>query len=101
DVETLSNVIYVAPSIKYHFSEKWSLDNTVITGWLGTNPLAGQDVKKSLGYEWDISLNFSPRKGVVWTTQAGLLFPGAAWEGGGQYESSFAFGLTTKAAISF
>lgn len=101
DVEAISNVMYFAPTIKYAFGDRWSLDNTIVAGFLATNPLVGKDVSKNLGYEWDISLNFSPRKGVMWVNQAGFLFPGDAWEGGGQYDSSFGFGLTTKAAISF
>ncbi|MBX3022598.1 MAG: hypothetical protein KF799_13075 [Bdellovibrionales bacterium] len=102
DVETISNVMYAAPSVRYTFNDKWSLDNTVVTGWLSTNPLSGgKNPGKSLGYEWDISLNFSPRKGVMWINEAGLLFPGQVWKGDGQFDSGFAFGLATKAAISF
>lgn len=101
DVETISNAVYVAPTARYAFSDRWSMDNTIIAGYLATNPLAGFDVANDLGYEWDISLNFTPRKGVMWINQAGFLFPGDAWKGDGQYDSSFGFGLTTKAAISF
>lgn len=101
DVEAISNVLYVSPTVKYAFSDRWSLDNTITTGWLGTNPLTTGSVSKDLGYEWDISVNFQPRKGVMWVNQAGLLFPGSAWEGDGLYDSSFSFGFTTKAAISF
>lgn len=101
DVEAISNVIYVAPSARYHFNDRWSLDQTIITGWLSENPIAGRDVSKDLGYEYDISINFTPRKGVMWMNQAGFLFPGGTWEGDGQYGSKFAFGLATKAAISF
>ncbi len=101
DTEAISNVLYVAPTIKYAFSDRWSLDNTVMTGFLGTNPIAGRSVAKDFGYEWDISVNFNPRKGVTWVNQAGLLFPGDTWKGGGLYDSSFAYGFSTKAAISF
>lgn len=102
DVEAISNVMYVAPRVKYIWNDKWSLDNTLITGWLGTDPLVNKNTAKDLGYEWDISINFSPRKGVSWVNQAGFLFPGAAWEGGtSQYDSDMAYGFTTKAAISF
>lgn len=101
DVEAISNVLYVAPKIKYKFNDRWDLDNTFITGWLGTTPIIGADVSKDLGYEWDISLNFTPRKGVMWVNQVGLLSPGDAWKAGGTFDSSFGFGITTKAAISF
>lgn len=102
DVETISNVMYFAPTAQYKFNDKWSLDNTIATGFLATNPLTGgKNPGKSLGYEWDIALNFSPRKGVMWVNQLGMLFPGQVWKGDNQYESSFAFGVSTKAAISF
>ncbi|NJL24430.1 MAG: hypothetical protein HC902_04185 [Calothrix sp. SM1_5_4] len=102
DVEAISNVVYAAPSVHYSLSERWSLENTFVTGWLAQNPLSGgSDPGKSLGYEWDISLHFIPRKGLQWTTQAGLLFPGEVWKANGAYENGFAYGLSTKAAISF
>ncbi|MGE4133615.1 MAG: hypothetical protein AB7F86_18405 [Bdellovibrionales bacterium] len=102
DVEALSNVIYVAPTARYKFNDRWRLDNTIITGWLSEDPIAGKSVSKELGYEWDISLHFVPRKGVTWINQAAFLFPGDAWDGGDlNYGSKFGFGLATKAAISF
>jgi hypothetical protein len=101
DVETISNAMYFAPSARYGFSDKWSLDNTLVGGWLATNPIPGKNVSKDLGYEWDISLNFTPRKGVAWINQAGFLLPGSAWRADGTYDSSYAFGIGTKAAISF
>lgn len=100
DVEAISNTIFVAPMAKYGFNDHWSVDNTLITGWLSTNPMAAQQ-NKNLGYEWDISLNYTPRKGIAWINQMGLLFPGGAWKGDGTYESAFAYGFGTKAAISF
>jgi hypothetical protein len=107
DVETVSNVIYLAPVAKYGFNEHWSWDNSLITGWLSSNPLAGKSVSKDIGYEFDTTLNFTPRKGVQWINQMGFLFPGAAWKGGeaasggSQYDSKMAYGFATKAAISF
>jgi hypothetical protein len=102
DVEAISNAIYAAPSARYNFSDRWSVDNTLITGWLTTNPLgAGNDPGKNLGFEWDLSVNFTPRKGVMWVNQAGMLFPGQVWKGNGNYDASFGFGVQTKAAISF
>ncbi len=105
DVEAISNVMYLAPSTRYHFNDRWSWDNKLITGWLAQNPLAGstpaRNPGKEIGYEFDTSVNFTPRKGVMWINQAGFLFPGSAWEGDGQFGSKFGFGLATKAAISF
>jgi hypothetical protein len=101
DVEALSNAVYLAPSFKYSLNDRWSVNNTFATGWLNSGQIANKSVSKDLGYEYDLSVSFSPRKGVMWVNQAGLLFPGDAFKGGGQYDSSFAFGLTSKAAISF
>lgn len=101
DVEAISNAIYLAPTVKFAITDRWSVDNTLVTGWLNTNPIAGKTVPKDLGYEWDVSVNFTPRKGVAWINQAGFLFPGAAWRADNTYDNSFAFGVGTKAAISF
>lgn len=101
DVEAISNVQYIAPTAKYVFSDRWSLDNTLITGFLNTEPFVNGNTSKDLGYEWDINLNFTPRKGVAWINGLGMLFPGSAWEASGNNKSDFAYGLTTKAAISF
>ena len=100
DVESISNALYLAPRAKYAFNERWSMDGTLVAGWVSQNPLVGADPGKSLGYEFDVSLTYSPRKGVMWVNQAGLLFPGDAWKGT-EYSNSFAYGLGTKAAISF
>lgn len=101
DVEAVSNAFYISPSAKYRLSEHWTWNNSLTAGFLNTDPIINKSIGKDLGYEWDTSMSYSPRKGLTWVTQAGLLFPGSAWEGDAQYDSSFAFGLTTKAAISF
>jgi len=101
DVEAISNVMYLAPSAKYLFNDRWMLSNTLITGWLANNPLPTGEASKSIGYEYDLGVSYSPRKGITWLNQVGLLFPGGAWKGDGTYDSSFGYGIATKAAISF
>ena len=108
DIDTVSNAFYLAPNAHYALNDRWDMDGALIAGWTNTNPVPGGSSPsgKSLGYEMDFALNFAPRKGIVWTNQMGLLFPGAVWKGstsdnGKQYDSSFAYGLGTKAAISF
>jgi hypothetical protein len=57
-----------------------------------------------LGYEWDIALTFSPRKGVAWVNQMGVLLPGSMWKGSStatDHDNKYVLGFTTKAAISF
>jgi len=101
DVEAISNVLYVAPTARYAFNDKWSLDNTIVTGWMNSNSVPGKSVSKDLGYEWDAAIVFSPRKGVAWVNQMGLLFPGSAWKVDGTYDNKFVMGFASKAAISF
>jgi hypothetical protein len=101
DVEAISNVMYLAPNMKYAFNDKWSMDNSLITGWLATSSILDKSVPKDLGYEWDTSLVFSPRKGVAWVNQIGFLFPGSSWKADSGYDNKFTFGIASKAAISF
>ncbi|MCB0362128.1 MAG: hypothetical protein KDD35_05385 [Bdellovibrionales bacterium] len=101
DTETISNVFYIAPYLNYVLNDNWDLITSLITGFLNRDPSLAVEVKKSLGYELDIGLSYSPKKGVVWQTDLGLLMPGSAFEVGGTYDAEFAYGLSTKAAISF
>ena len=108
DVEAISNAIYLAPIAKYAINDHWSVDNSLITGWLNTAPMPKQQ-HMDLGYEWDATVIYSPRKGIAWVNQFGILFPGGAWNGDGSvdangnpvYSSGLAYGFGTKAAISF
>lgn len=104
DVEALSNVLYVAPAARYGINEKWMLENRLVAGWLGNNPIAGKTISKDIGYEWDINLTFTPRKGVQWINEFGLLLPGSMWKGSStatDNDTKPVYGMTTKAAISF
>lgn len=101
DVETISNVTYFSPYISYKWSEKWNLGARVTGGYLNSNPISGKDVEKSLGFEFDFSVKYKPNNRVSWVTEFGLLTPGAAFKADGTYEAKTAYGLTTKAAISF
>ncbi len=101
DTEVISNVLYLSPYAKYQWSDKLFVNGSLTTGWLNVEPVVGTDVKKDLGFELDLALSFEPRKGVRWINEVGLLFPGAAFKAGGTFEAAFAYGLTSKAAISF
>lgn len=101
DVEAISNVVYLSPYFKYKWTDRWSLSTNLTMGWLNKDPLLNTKTDNDLGYEVDFSLNFVPNKRVTWVNQVGLLFPGAAFEAGGIFDSKFAYGLVTKAAISF
>jgi hypothetical protein len=100
DVESLSNAMYVAPHLNYKWNDKFTLHGVAATGWLSVDPLATGDVGKALGYELDLGLSFSPRKGIMWRNDFGMLFPGSAFDFNGD-DPSFAYGFTSRAAISF
>ncbi|MBX7231274.1 MAG: hypothetical protein K1X29_04215 [Bdellovibrionales bacterium] len=101
DVESLSNVLYFAPYSKYSWNDRWSLTGVLATGRLATNPLSsGASVGKSLGFETDFSLTYTPRKGVEWINQVGILFPGAAFTYNDD-KAGMAYAIVSKAAFSF
>ena len=103
DIEAISNVYYFAPTITYKWSDRWSLQTTLATGWLQSDPILNADVDKSLGYELDLGFNYRPNDRVTWINQVGLLFPGSAFKAGdaNDFDTDFAYGLVSKAAISF
>lgn len=103
DIEALSNVYYVAPSVSYKWNEKWMLQAQVTMAWLQTDPIPGGDTDNSLGYEFDFAFNFRPNKRLSWVNQIGMLFPGAAFKGGSMnnFSTDMAYGFVSKAAISF
>jgi hypothetical protein len=111
DSEAISNVIYFAPSLQYQWKENFSYGGTLAYGILNkdnyvddvTTGSAGiRTTSKSLGFEADLNLTYKPYERFTWVTTAGFLFPGDAWKGGDAgFESKFAYGLQTKAAIQF
>lgn len=103
DVEAVSNSLYFAPYFDYQWSDRVSLQGVIAAGWINTDPVAatgGADVGKDLGYELDLGLSVSPRKGVVWKNEIGMLFPGSAFDFNSK-GPGFAYGYTSRAAISF
>lgn len=100
DVESVSNAVYFSPYFTYQWSDKIDLKGTFTTGWLHTDPVATGDVGKDLGYETDFSLQYTPRKGILWVNEVGLLFPGSAFDLN-EEKPGFAYGFVSKAAISF
>lgn len=103
DVETVSNVIYLSPRLKYKWSDRWTSRLTLVTGWLqeNTNAYLNTQTSTDLGYEIDFSFDFTPQKGVTWINEIGLLMPGDAFKGDGSLDATFGYGMTSKAAISF
>lgn len=105
DDESVSNAVYLAPSVTYAWTEKLDLKNTVVWAQLLNTAKNSVAAKKDLGLEWDIELVYRPHERIQWVNQIGLLFPGEAWKNGtgagGNLSNDFTFGLASKAAISF
>jgi len=102
DDESISNVVYIAPSVGYAWNDKVDLRNTIVYGQLLNTVKNSVDSSKDLGLEWDIELVYKPSDRIQWVNQLGLLFPGEAWKNGTEdLENSFTFGFASKAAISF
>ncbi len=84
----------------------------MVYGMLNTDPLsptatagsagAGSGTASSLGWELDLNFNYKPYERFTWITEAGVLLPGEAWQGGNQgLENKLGYGLMTKAAVNF
>ena len=106
DNETVSNAVYIAPSTDYKVRDNLSFGATLLYARLQQDPIqvsgSAAGTAKDLGFETDFRVNYKPYERFTWLTEIGLLFPGAAWQGGSSnFGNSFAYGLSTKAAISF
>ncbi|MCC6278362.1 MAG: hypothetical protein IT289_10660 [Oligoflexia bacterium] len=109
DTEVISNAMYFAPNIRWAIGEKWDVFGTFIYATTQKSPLptAQGSVGSSLGFEGDLGVTYHPTDKIVWETTFGALFPGSTWSGvssmnGGRgLPTDPAFGLTTKAAITF
>lgn len=100
DVEVISNAMFVSANTGYKFNEKWETKANLAWANLQQAPVVG--ASKSAGFELDLELHFVPIKGIKWINRAGMMFPGDAFKGvNSQFNNGFAYGLETKAAISF
>jgi len=101
DDEAVTNAMFLAPTVKYAYDDQIDLKGTIVYAQL-MNAKKFVDMKKDLGLELDVELVYKPRERVTWSTGLGVLFPGAAWEGGtNSFDSKTTYGLTTRAAITF
>lgn len=102
DDEAVGNAIYLAPSVKYAWNDRFDIKSTLVYAQAMANPTNSVDFKKDLGTELDIELIYKPRERVTWSTHLGYFVPGAAWKDGASgYENKHNYGFTTKAAITF
>ncbi|MCM2281701.1 MAG: alginate export family protein [Bdellovibrionaceae bacterium] len=102
DEEAVSNVFYLSPRFQNQWKERTSWGASFTYATLDTAPIVGANVGSDLGFEVDFNLTYKPYDRLTWVTEAALLFPGDAWKGGTQnFDNKFAYGVSTKAAISF
>lgn len=101
DTNTITNVTYASIYTDYKWTDKTTVIGSLTSGWFAQKPSALMSAEKSAGYELDVTLRYSPKAGVVWDNQVGMLFPGSAFKGDGTYKTGFAYGFGTRAAISF
>lgn len=104
DDEVVSNTLFIAPSLKYVWSEKSDLQTTLIFAQLLNSQNNSLSSAKDLGLELDIAFIYKPTDRVQWINEVGMLLPGSAWKYGpsnAEYDNSFTYGFSSKAAISF
>ncbi|MEK2646762.1 alginate export family protein [Bdellovibrio sp. BCCA] len=102
DDESISNAMYIAPSVGYAWNDRVDVRNTLVYGQLLNTVKNSVDSAKDLGLEWDIEVIYKPSERIQWVNQVGLLFPGEAWKNGNDgLGNGFTFGFASKAAISF
>ncbi len=104
DEESISNAMFLAPSVKYSFGEKWTWTNSFTYAVLQTNPALSpnDNIAKDIGFEWDTGILYKPHERVQWINEVGVFMPGGAFRGGTlNYDTNLNFGFQSKAAISF
>lgn len=102
DEESIGNAMFIAPSVKYIWDEKFDIKSSLVYAQLMTNPGNFVDFKKDLGIEVDLELVYKPRDRVTWSTGFGYLSPGNAWKAGTtNLDNKANWGFSTKAAITF
>ncbi len=115
DTEAVSNAIYIAPSLNYQLRDNISFMWTLVYARLNKDPMGpGANTAMDLGYEGDFSVTWKPMERLTWVSGIGALLPGNAWRGAtsaynnglsttpaDSFENKMAFGLESKAAISF
>lgn len=99
DVGQISNTLYLAPGFNWKWSDKWGMKGRFTYAQLAEERHNGQD--KDLGMELDLSVYYRPFERFVVQMDTGYLMTGDAFKGSGNLENDDAYGIITKAAISF
>lgn len=105
DVEVLTSAVYFAPGFNKKMNDRWSwggrLIYAVLTEDTATVNNVSTKIESDLGIEIDFNLQFKPHERFTWITEVAAFLPGKAFEGAGTFDSEFAYGVITKAAINF
>ncbi|MCX7978274.1 MAG: hypothetical protein N2578_04665, partial [Bdellovibrionaceae bacterium] len=102
DDEAIGNAVYLAPRLKYRWSERVDINNTFIFAQTVVRTLANVGMDVNLGWEWDLDLDWRMRDNFSWMARLGYMVPGSAWRGGtNNYDNSPNTGLEIKAALTF
>jgi hypothetical protein len=101
DEEAISNAVYFAPRFNYRMSDKWEWTNTLAWAQWVAKPVAGAQLSKDIGLEYDLGFNFRPTNRVQWSNVVGVFMPGGAWEGGAGFKKDLIYGFNSTLAVSF
>lgn len=102
DIESLSNVIYLAPGADWKWTDRWSLNMRLIYALVQEKPAGRPETASDVGTEFDFGIAYKPYPGLTWINEVGMLFPGAAFRGGDLgYDSNLAFALSTRIGVNF
>lgn len=101
DVGQISNTMYIAPGFNWKWSDKWGMKGRFTYAQLSEAFRPGQS--KDLGYEIDLGIYHRPFERFVIALDTGYLMTGDAFKGGtaDNFDNKDAYGIITKAAISF
>lgn len=100
DVGQMSNTLYLAPGFNWKWNDKWGMKGRLTYAQLAQEQQNGQS--KDLGYEIDLGIYYRPFERFVVALDTGYLMTGDAFKGGTlNNENDDAYGIITKAAVSF
>jgi hypothetical protein len=103
DEEAVGNMIYLAPQFYRSISDKWVWTNHFVFAATQTNPSLSQtQLSSSLGWEYDVGLQYQPYDRFRWNTELGFFLPGQAFaEGDLNHATQMVMGLQTRISIEF
>ncbi|MBX9766133.1 MAG: hypothetical protein K2X47_02590, partial [Bdellovibrionales bacterium] len=99
DGDSVANTLYFAPGFHWIWNEAWGLKGRLIYAKLMQARTTGMDT--ALGFEFDTSIIHKPMERLELRLDLAVMAPGNAYQVNGAFKNQTAFGLMTKAAITF